>query len=74
MNHKDTCNLSIKFAPPKIDLRKAQIPDNNGDDSYAQLLVNHKKPDDARRQEFDYYEWIYSFMEPGDLFIISTNY
>lgn len=67
MEHKDIYNLSMKFAPPKIDLRRAQILDDYGDESYAKLLVDHKKPDDVKREEFDYYGWIYPFMEPEDL-------
>lgn len=67
MEHKDIYNLSMKFAPPKVDLRKAQILDDFGDESYAKLVVNHKKPDDVKREEFDYYGWIYPFMEPNDL-------
>ncbi len=67
MKHEDIYNLSMKFSPPKVNLRKAQIIDDYGDESYAQLLVNHKKPDDVKREEFDYYGWVYSFVEPEDL-------
>ncbi len=67
MNHKDIYNLSMKFAPPKIDLRKAQILDDYGDDSYATLIVNHNKPSDVKREEFEYYGWVYPFVEPEDL-------
>ena len=67
MKYKDIYNLSAKFAPPKVDLRKAKILDDYGDESHAKLIVNHKKPDDVKREEFDYYGWIYPFMEPEDL-------
>lgn len=67
MEHEDIYNLSMKFAPPKIDLRRAQILDDYGDESYAKLVVNHKKPDDVKREEFDYYGWVYPFVEPEDL-------
>ena len=67
MEYEDIYNLSGKFAPPKVDLRKAQILDDYGDESYAKLIVSHKKPDDVKREEFDYYGWVYPFMEPEDL-------
>ena len=67
MKYEDIYNLSDKFAPPTIDLRKAQILDDYGDESYAKIIVNHKKPDDVKRKEFDYYGWVYPFMEPEDL-------
>ena len=75
MNFEDIYNLSDKFAPPNVDLRKAQILDDYGDESYAQLIVNHKKPDDVNREEFDYYGWVYPFMEPEDLiFYLYTKF
>ena len=67
MKHEDIYNLSMRFAPPKVDLRKAQIQDDCGDESFAKLIVDHKKPDDVKRAEFDYYGWVYPFMEPEDL-------
>ena len=67
MEHEDIYNLSKKFSPFKIDLRKVQILDDYGDESYAKLVVNHKKPDDVKREEFDYYGWVYPFVELEDL-------
>jgi len=67
MKYKDIYDLSMKFAPPKIDLRKAQILDDYGDETCAKLLIHHKKPNDVKRKEFDYYGWVYPFMEPNDL-------
>ncbi len=67
MEHEDIYNLSNRFSPPKIDLRKAQVLDDYGDDTYAKKQVNHNKPDDVKREEFDYYGWVYPFMEPEDL-------
>ena len=67
MKYKDIYDLSMKFAPPKVDLRKARILDDYGDESCAKLLINHKKPDDVKREEFDYYGWVYPFLEPNDL-------
>lgn len=59
--------LSCRFAPPEIDLRQAQIIDDYGHEDYAKMPINHQKPDDVRREEFDYYGWIYPFMKPKDL-------
>ena len=67
MKYEDIYKLSDKYAPPKIDLRKAQILDDYGDESYAKLIVNHLNPDNVKREEFDYYGWVYPFMEPEDL-------
>ncbi len=67
MEHEETYHLSLKFSPPKIDLRQAQILDAYGDESYAQRVLNHKKPENVSREDFDYYGWVYPFMEPEDL-------
>ncbi len=67
MKYKEVYDLSYKFSPPKIDLRKAEILDSYGDKSYAKLSINYNEPEDVKREEFDYYGWIYSFMEVEDL-------
>lgn len=67
MKYKEIYDLSYKFSPPKIDLRKAKILDYYGDEIYAKLPINHNNPEDVTREEFDYYGWIYSFMEVEDL-------
>ena len=67
MEHQDIYKLSKRFSPPKIDLRKAQILDDYGDDAYAKMPVNHNSPEDVRREEFDYYVWVYPFVAPEDL-------
>jgi hypothetical protein len=67
MKYKEVYDLSYKFSPPKIDLRKAEILDSYGDDSHAKLPINHNKPEDVTREELDYYRWIYSFIEVEDL-------
>ncbi|PHS26416.1 MAG: hypothetical protein COA83_03425 [Methylophaga sp.] len=66
MKHDDIYNLSKRFSPPKVDLRKAQILDDYGDDSFAKMPVKHNSPDDVRREEFDYYGWVYPFVEAED--------
>jgi len=67
MEYKEIYKLSEKYSPPKVDLRKAKIRDDYGDDRYSKLNIHHKKPSDVTRVEFDYYGWVYSFMEPEDL-------
>jgi len=67
MNHQDIYNLSKRFSAPKVDLRKAQIMDDYGDDAYAKMLLNHSSPENVKREEFDYYGWVYPFVEPEDL-------
>lgn len=67
MKYEEIYNLSCKFSPPKIDLRKAEILDSYGDESHAKLAINHNNPEDVTREEFEYYGWIYPFMEVKDL-------
>jgi hypothetical protein len=67
MKYKEVYDLSYKCSPPKIDLRKAEILDSYGDESHAKLPINHNKPEDVMREEFDYYGWVYPFMEVEDL-------
>ncbi|MEL6815989.1 MAG: hypothetical protein AAFP03_14445 [Cyanobacteria bacterium J06598_3] len=67
MKYPEVYDLSCKFSPPKIDLRKAEILDSYGDDSYAKLPINHNQPENVKREEFDYYGWVYPFMEVEDL-------
>ena len=67
MEYGNIYKLSKKFAPPKVDLRKAQILDDYGDESFSKLFVSHINPEDVKRKEFDYYISVYSFMEPEDL-------
>ena len=59
--------LSLKFSPPKINLRDANILDDYGDESYSKLPVSHKRPEEVTRKEFDYYPHVYPFMEKEDL-------
>ena len=67
MRHEDIYSLSKRFSPPRTDLRKAKILDDYGDDSYSKLKITHKLPDDVTRKEFDYYGWVYPFMDAEDL-------
>ncbi|NES25203.1 MAG: hypothetical protein F6K41_41465 [Symploca sp. SIO3E6] len=67
MKYKEVYDLSSKFSPPKIDLRMAEILDSYGDESHAKLPINHNRPEDVTREEFDYYGWIYPFMEVEDI-------
>ena len=67
MKYEEIYKLSYKFSPPKIDLRKAEILDSYGDESYAKLPINHNNPEDVTREEFNYYGGIYPFMEVEDL-------
>lgn len=67
MKYSEIYGLSKRFSPPEVDLRKARILDDYGDDRFATLPVSHQKPDDVKREEFDYYGWCYPFMGPEDL-------
>lgn len=59
--------FSESFGPPRIDLRRARILDDYGDDTWATLPINHKIPNDVTRKELDFYAWVYSFMNFDDL-------
>jgi hypothetical protein len=67
MEHPSVYSLSRKYGPPKIDLRRAEILDSYGDESYATHPINHRVPEDVIRADFDYYGWVYPFMEFEDL-------
>jgi len=41
--------------------------DDYGDESHAKLLISHENPNEVKRAEFDYYAWVYAFLEPEDL-------
>ena len=49
MKFTEIYKLSNKFAPPSVDLRQGEIMDDYGDESYADLPVSHKLPDDVRK-------------------------
>ena len=66
MKYKNVYKLSSRYSPPKISLRDAQILDC-GNERHAKRAIHHKIPDDVTRDDFDYYGWIYSFMEFEDL-------
>lgn len=59
--------LSEKYGPPRIDLRRAEIIDSYGDDSYASRPIDHKVPEDVSREDLDFYGWVYAFMKFADL-------
>ena len=67
MKHEDVYNLSRKHSPPKVNLRDAQIMDSYGDESHAERMIQHLKPEDVTREDFDWYGWVYPFMDFEDL-------
>lgn len=67
MELSDIYKLSLKYSPPNINIRQAQILDDYGDESSAELIVKHEKPDDVTKKELDYYAWVYPFVEPEGL-------
>lgn len=67
MLHPRVHALSKKFGPPRIDLRKAEILDSYGDESYATRPIHHRVPEDVSREDLDFYGWVYAFMEFEDL-------
>lgn len=67
MNHPLVYELSMKYGPPRIDLRKAWIMDSHGDDTFAGEPLHHRVPEDVSRQHLDRYQAVYAFMEFADL-------
>ena len=67
MKYAEIYRLSSQYSPPKVTLRDALILDDYGDESGATLPIDHHSPDDVKREEFDFYGWIYPFVEPEDL-------
>ncbi|NJO52950.1 MAG: hypothetical protein HC840_30140 [Leptolyngbyaceae cyanobacterium RM2_2_4] len=67
MLHPTVYSLSRKYGPPEIDLRKAEIMDSYGDETYAARPINHRVTEDVSRDDFDYYQWVFAFMGFKDL-------
>ena len=65
--HEKVYNLSRKYGPPKTDLRIAEIMDSWGSEEHAQLILDHKVPEDVKKEDFDYYTQVFVFMELEDL-------
>lgn len=64
MNHKAVYELSARYGPPKIDLRRAEILDSYGDESGAAWAINHDVPADVTREDFEHYGgWVWPFMK-----------
>ena len=61
--------LSKKYGPPRIDLRRAEIIDSYGDESYATRPIDHKVPENVSREDLDFYGWVYAFMKFPDLLV-----
>lgn len=59
--------LSYKYRNPQINLRDARILDDYGDEEYATRLLNHRLPEYVVREDFDFYGWVYAFMNFDDL-------
>lgn len=67
MKYPKVYELSKRYGPPIVDLRQAEILDSYGDESRTKVPVEHRVPEDVTREQFDYYGWIYPFVEPTDL-------
>jgi hypothetical protein len=67
MTHATVYELSKKFGPPKIDLRKAEIIDSYEDESYATRPIDHRIPEDVSRGDFDFYQEVFYTMGFEDL-------
>ena len=50
MNHQSLYNLSIKYSPPSINLRDAELLDSYGNASRAKVPMNHNHPDDVTKK------------------------
>jgi hypothetical protein len=67
MQHPSVYELSKKYGPPTIDLRTARIRDDYGDESSATRPIKHRVPEDATKEDFDFYQDVFAFMEFADL-------
>lgn len=67
MSHESVYLMSRKYGPPRVDLRKALIMDDYGDESYATRPINHRLPEDVSREDLDFYGHVYAFMGFKDL-------
>ena len=60
-------NLSKRYSPPKIDLRQAEMLDSLGEDTYATRPIHHQVPEDVTKEDLDFYNFVFSYMELSDL-------
>ena len=60
-------DLSKRYSPPTTDLRKAEIMDSYGDESYATRPIQHLVPEDVTRVDLDHYAHVWAFMQFHDL-------
>lgn len=67
MQHPDVLKLSERFSPPKIDLRRAKILDDYGDESFSPRPINHRVPSDVTQEDLEYYDRYWAFMKFEDL-------
>lgn len=67
MEYQDIYRLSLEFGPPKIDLSQAEVIDGHGEGRLSELKVDHQKPNDVKRNELNYYGWVYPFIKATDL-------
>lgn len=67
MKHQNVYDLSKRYGPPVVNLRDAEIADSCGNESHAKLSVTHTVPEDVTKEQFDYYGWVYPFVERTDL-------
>ena len=76
--HPAVLALSEGFAPPRVNLRQAEILDACGDASSATHHVSHSRPWDVMRADLDAYPDAWTFMDPTDLLFylwpVATEY
>ena len=58
--------LSRRHAPPRTDLRQANIADDYGDESGSLHPIDHDAPEDVTRQDLDAYPHVWPFMSLTD--------
>ncbi len=67
MQHASVYALSKKYAPPRINLRSAEIMDSYGDETFAAYPINHHAPEDVSKEDLDFYPRVFPFMQFTDL-------
>ena len=60
-------SISIKHAPPHVNIREARIADDYGRDDKAKLAITHTIPNEVTCEQLLYYNDVWIFVDESDL-------
>ena len=60
-------SISIKHAPPHVNIREARIADDYGREDMAKLAITHTVPNEVTYEQLLYYGDVWVFVDESDL-------